>query len=105
MVKIGKEKDDDMGIAYDSSEPRYPYGTELCFKDDLLESLNLGDAKVGDKIEIKAVAIVMRKSERMEESKEGSNSDKSIDMQLIEVETAPVTTKKASKTSILYGDE
>lgn len=103
MVKIGKEKDDDMGIAYDPEEPRYPYGTELCFRDDLLESLDLGDAKVGDKIEIKAVAIVVRKSEHMEESNEGSNSDKSIDLQLIQVETAP--TKKASKTSILYGDE
>lgn len=105
MVSIEKKKDDDMGLAYSPDEPRYPYGTELCLKDEMINELGVGDLKVGDTVQVMAVARVVRKHESSSESEGGKDhSDKSMDFQLIELGVAPDAGKK-DRASTLYGDK
>lgn len=104
MVKISKKTDEEMSVGYDIDEPRYPYGTELCFRDELVDQLGIAGLKVGDKVRIQAVAEVVAKSESAHQ-RQGQEEDrsKSMDLQLTDVAASPGE-QAPDRTSMLYGD-
>lgn len=85
LVKIEKEMDEN-SICCSEDKPRYPYGTELCVRDDLVTKLGLDAVQVGDEVQIIAVAKITgtRKSQNETEG-EGIDVSKSVDLQLTEV--------------------
>ena len=102
MVKIPKKTDVDMCVASSPGEARYPYGTELCFRDDLVDQLGIGDLEVDQVVTITAVALVSGKSERSSAASGGEPvNEKSVDLQITELMVSGPG--QASPTDILYG--
>lgn len=101
MVKIPKKTDTDMCVACPEGETHYPYGTELTFRDDLVDLLGIGNLEVDQVVVITAVAVVSRRDERSSKTSGGDAvNEKTIDLQLTEV---AVKGAEASPLDILYG--
>lgn len=101
MVKIPKKSDVDLSVACDSGTARYPYGTELCLHDELIDLLGIGDLEVDQVVTITAVAHVSAKRMRSSTNSNGeSYAEKSIDLQLTELS---VRSPVADVAQQLYG--
>lgn len=95
QVEIKKKSEG--SICCPSDEAHYPYGTSLRFEDELVESMGLGDKKVGDLVEIRGFAKIDSVSEYSNES----SSNKSVGVQMLSVEFSDPAADRATK---MYGE-
>jgi len=77
----------------------YPYGTMLSFEGDMAEALSVDSYSAGDVVEVRAFAVVKRKSE---ESEEGE-VEKCLHLQLTSVKLAKSQTNDRAEQ--MYGED
>ena len=90
-----KKESGDAGVPV-SSDAHYPYGTSLSFDTDTVDSLGVSALSVGDVVEVRAFAVVERKSEH----EDGDGVDKSVCLQLTQLKVNRTNSDAADE---LYG--
>ena len=92
LIPIEKEKEDGMDTG-EVDSPRYPYGTELDFRDEMVDKLSIRGADIGHEVVIIAKGFVSSINERKSE-RVGDDVDESITVgiQLTEVQISPAKT-------------
>lgn len=95
MVKIKKESESPTNrLCCDGDY--YPYGTRLEFENDLIEELGAEALAPGDLVEVRAFAVVERKTERTDE--EGTDKDMSL-----QITSLKVRREESDRAKQLYG--
>ncbi len=91
LTPIVKENHDhgDMG-----SDTHYPYGTELDFRDKMVDSLGISELEVGAEVTIIATATLTSKSESSHQAlgDAGADDSQSMSFQLTGVQIEPSVT-------------
>ncbi len=88
------------GPATSGDAPAYSWGTSLCLNTELLERLGISTPPaVGTEFTLMARCVVTGTSQRQQQD---GDTDKSLDLQLTEMELAPAGPKK-SDAEVLYG--
>ena len=96
MTKIPKERDSGACLSTCSDGANYPWGTSLRFEDELVESLQLDQLKVGDVVEVRGYAVVDGKSS----SESNGHTNTSVGIQMTDIKVTRETTDAAT---VLYG--
>jgi len=96
-VDIKKESDEDLPMP--STDGYYPYGTMLSFEGDMAEELSVDSYSAGDVVEVRAFAVVKRKSEEAEEEGE---VEKCLHLQLTSVKLSKSQTNDRAEQ--MYGE-
>lgn len=80
MINIDMVSDEDEGTLL-SDRKRYPWGTSLDIRDEMLEQLNISSLNVGDEVQLHGVVKVVSKSDRSDEDE----SSKSMTLQFVKL--------------------
>lgn len=102
MVAIEKEKSDSDMCCPEPAEPRYPWGTQIDLKDELVEQLGLGSLALGEEVQIRAVAVMTARRENSSESEGHSYSEKCVTLQLTKI---GVSAPGPDHATALYGEK
>ena len=79
-----------------SSDSHYPWGTSISLETEMVDSLGVSALSVGDVVEVRAFAVVERKSEH----EDGDGVDKSMCIQLTQLKVNRTNSDAADE---LYG--
>ena len=94
MVAITESKPENEAMG--SSEPSYPYGTQLDFRDDLADALGFDKLEVGSVVSVSGTAFIQRKSSY----DDGEGAENSFCIQLTDVNLKP----SKDRAKVLYPD-
>lgn len=103
-LTAAEAKDSDYGCCApdgdDSKGPKYPYGLEICLRDESLKKLGMGLMPVGTVVMITARAVVTGTSSR---DRQGSDPSQDMDVQIEALDLTPVQADRmAQSASRLY---
>lgn len=96
MVEIEKVSND---YSMPESEGHYPYGTQIDLDADLIKKLGLGSLPAGTMVDITAIAVVTRKSERLDDDE--VEKDMCLQIQHMKIKRKKADTSARAKQ--LYG--
>lgn len=99
MKRTTAEKKDDSEVKQDSQED-YPYGLQVRLEDDEISKLNIPMPKIGETMVLVANVKVTSVSERADE--DGEN--RSVGLQITEMELAPYENKDTDHVKKLYSE-
>ncbi len=103
LVPIKKESNDEEVVCCgDDDLPRYPWGTELDLRDDLVDALSIGDLEVGSEVTIISTGFIAARNERgSERLGEQPTDSKTVSIQLTAIQVEPAVSDGQSAEKIL----
>lgn len=93
--------------SYAMSSPQYGYGTMISLTEDQVEALGLKDypPATGSTVGIRAIAVVISKTENADVDGDGDGVDVCLCLQLTDMEVTPgAQTMTGAATSLYSGD-
>jgi len=81
--------------------PNYPYGLRLHIDSETYKKLGLGECKIGEKLNVKGVGMVMSVSA---EEVKGDEKEMSMSLQIVDLELSKEKSEKSAE-SVIYGED